>query len=97
MKKVLALLILVFLTNLVQADKLCIKKNQKVINGKVKLSKVLKTETDCPRRFLEVLNLDSLNQNPFTSFTTVVSSNAPAEIFVGGKTQHEGGCEVVGK
>ena len=62
----LSLTILIFFSNTLVAEKLCIKKNQRIKNSKVKLSSALRTEASCPANFIEVLDT--------TSFQTPASS-----------------------
>lgn len=57
MNKILSLFVFIlFLFSYVSAEKLCIKKTQKLNNNKVRLSKILKTQSLCPRGYIEVLD-----------------------------------------
>ena len=58
------MLLAISLTVQGQAEKLCIKKMQGIKNNKVRLSRVLKTETACPANFIEVMDTAAFQTPP---------------------------------
>ena len=106
MKRIISLFIsLIFVlstSNLLFAEKLCIRKVQKIKSNKVRLSKILTTDTECPRRTVEILDTavfkgdtgaqGPAGQNATDNLTTEQTSNAAINVAHGSTVLHESGC-----
>ena len=59
--------LVIFCSSLAAADSLCIKKRQKIRNGKVSTKKiVIREEGACPKRYIELLNIDDIANSTVT-------------------------------